>query len=344
VALKHRIFKAGLAALSLTGASRLVAGRTRGAGAILMFHHVRQHTIRGFDPNRILAIDPGFLDAVLTHLATRGYDIIAIDDMPGRLIAGGKPFAVLTFDDGYLDNVTEALPVLRRHNAPFTIYLTTGFADRTAPLWWRDMEDALRVLPDLEIGGKRWPLTDDASRTRAYAALMDEGRRRPFPALQEQARELAERVGLKPLELTARECLSWDQILRLADEPLATLGVHTLTHPLLGLMSNGDARHEMVESQAAIRKRTGRDAVHFAYPVGDPVAAGMREFGLARELGFKTAVTTRPGVLFPEHAAHLHALPRVSVNGLYQSIAEFDVLLSGAAFALFNRGHRLNVS
>jgi hypothetical protein len=49
-------------------------------------------------------------------------------------------------------------------------------------------------------------------------------------------------------------------------------------------------------------------------------------------------------VLFPEHQAHLHALPRLSVNGLYQSIRHFDVLLSGAAFALFNRGRRLNVA
>jgi peptidoglycan/xylan/chitin deacetylase (PgdA/CDA1 family) len=343
LSIKHAIFKAGLTGLSLTGTARLMAKQSRGAGAILMFHHVRHHQRRGFDPNRILAIDPSFLDAVLTHLAKRGYEVIPLDAVPERLASGGPPFAVLTFDDGYLDNLTDALPVLKRHNAPFTIYITTGFADRTAPLWWRDIEDSLRILPDVTIEGQYLPLQIDQQRTKAYGMLMEQGRRQAYPALQEMARALAARAGLEPLSLTERECLSWDQIRRLADEPLATIGVHTLTHPLLALMPLELARREMVESRDIIRQNTGRDAVHFAYPVGDPVAAGTREFTMAKEFGFKTAVTTRPGVLFPDHAGHLHALPRVSVNGLYQSIRDFDVLLSGAAFMLFNRGRRVNV-
>ncbi len=55
-------------------------------------------------------------------------------------------------------------------------------------------------------------------------------------------------------------------------------------------------------------------------------------------------MTTRPGMLFPEHAAHPTALPRVSLNGLWQDEAYLEVLLSGAPFALWNRGRRLNVA
>jgi len=70
-------------------------------------------------------------------------------------------------------------------------------------------------------------------------------------------------------------------------------------------------------------------------------SAGPREFALARELGFASAVTTRPGVIFPEHRDHLHALPRLSVNGRYQTLDAFDILLSGAPFALMNGGRRV---
>ena len=77
--------------------------------------------------------------------------------------------------------------------------------------------------------------------------------------------------------------------------------------------------------------------------MGDPGSAGPREFALARELGFATAVTTRPGHLFADHAAHLHALPRVSVNGCHQSPAALRGLLSGVPFLAWNRGRRLNV-
>lgn len=80
-----------------------------------------------------------------------------------------------------------------------------------------------------------------------------------------------------------------------------------------------------------------------AYPVGDPTSAGLREFKLAREIGFSCAVTTRPGMLFAAQAAHLTALPRLSVNGLWQNAGALETLLSGAPFFVWNCGRRLNV-
>ena len=65
---------------------------------------------------------------------------------------------------------------------------------------------------------------------------------------------------------------------------------------------------------------------------------------LAREAGFETAVTTRKGMLFPEHRRHLTALPRVSLSGDYQSPAYTSVFLSGAPFALWNRFQRVNAA
>ena len=92
------------------------------------------------------------------------------------------------------------------------------------------------------------------------------------------------------------------------------------------------------------RRGSASRSTSFAYPVGDPTSAGAREFALAREAGYEIAVTTRPGMLFPEHAAHLLALPRVSLNGLWQDLGYLDVLLTGAPFRLWNRGRRLNVA
>ena len=98
------------------------------------------------------------------------------------------------------------------------------------------------------------------------------------------------------------------------------------------------ARHEMAESRRRLAEETGSPARFFSYPVGDPTSAGPREFAIAAELGFAAAVTTRPGMLFPAHAASPMALPRVSLNGGWQSLACLDVLLSGTPFAIWNRG------
>jgi peptidoglycan/xylan/chitin deacetylase (PgdA/CDA1 family) len=103
-------------------------------------------------------------------------------------------------------------------------------------------------------------------------------------------------------------------------------------------------RDELEGSRARIEQAIGKPARHLAYPVGDPTSAAGREFAIARELGFASAVTTRPGMVFAEHAAHATALPRLSVNGRYQSLDMLDILLSGAPFALWNRGRRVNAA
>jgi peptidoglycan/xylan/chitin deacetylase (PgdA/CDA1 family) len=97
-------------------------------------------------------------------------------------------------------------------------------------------------------------------------------------------------------------------------------------------------------SAAVIEAALGTRPRHLSYPVGDKTSAGPREFALARELGFATAVTTRPGMLFPEHRAHLTALPRISLNGEFQSPRYVRVLVSGAATALWNGFRRVDAA
>jgi peptidoglycan/xylan/chitin deacetylase (PgdA/CDA1 family) len=332
----------GLSALAATGAARFMAPWTRGLGAILMMHHVRPHAPRDFEPNRILEITPEFLDEAISHAKARGYDVIPLGQAPDRLRNPRGRFIVLTFDDGYRDNLVHALPVLERHAAPFTIFVTTGFADRTASLWWSDLEEALERLSDVPFDGRVLRIDDIGRKQAAFNTIVATLRRRPAP---EMLRVIADIAALADVDSAARVdrfCLDWREIQALDGLELCTIAAHTVSHPLLARHDAPDAAAEMAGSKQRLEEMLGRPVQHFAYPVGDPAAAGPREFALAREIGFSTAVTTRPGVLFAEHAAHLHALPRVSVNGLYQSIRDFDVLLSGAAFHLFNGARKVN--
>ena len=136
--MRDRIIGAGFAALGATGLHRWAAPRLRGLGAVLMFHHVRPSVPRDFAPNAMLEITPAFLDAALPRVRALGYRLLSLDEALDELRCGGvaaaPPFAVLTFDDGYRDNLAHALPVLEKHRAPFTVYVTTGFAERRARL------------------------------------------------------------------------------------------------------------------------------------------------------------------------------------------------------------------
>lgn len=343
---KEKAIAAGFAVFRATGLHR-AARFARGAGVILMFHHVRPWAGQGFAPNRLLEITPDFLETVIDTLRGEGFQIVSLDQAVERLgQRGEKPFAVLTFDDGYKDNLEYALPILRRHEAPFTLYVTTGFAGRTARLWWVELEEAIRALDqiEIEIGGTRFMLdcSNDTEKAEAFRALYWPLRAGSEQDLLDRIAGLARQAGVEPTKLVERLCLDWDGLRQIANDPLCTIGVHTLTHPMLAKHDEAFARRELAESRVIIEREIGQPARHLAFPVGDPTSAGPREFALAEELGFASAVTTRPGMVFPEHAKHLTALPRLSVNGHWQDRTFLEVLLSGAPFALWNRGRRVN--
>jgi peptidoglycan/xylan/chitin deacetylase (PgdA/CDA1 family) len=339
ILMKHRLITAGLAALQTTGLTRLASRWTRGLGAILMFHHVRPSSNKRFNPFQGLEITPDFLDAVVTHLKKRGYEIIPIAEMRQRVkeADASKPFAVLTFDDGYKDNVEFALPILKRHQAPFTVFATTGFADGTAPLWWLEIADAVASGRALHVGSRVFSTQSDQDKIIAFDALAHAYREQPGMQQAQFVRDLVAQSGIEKPQFAKELCLDWNELRQLSEEPLCTIGAHTATHPLLAKMPSDVARAEMEESKSLLEKRLGCSVAHIAYPVGDKLAAAEREFQLAAEIGYETAVTTRPGMIFSKHLTECQALPRLSVNGLHQSIPAFDALLSGLPFALLNK-------
>ncbi|MBL8590485.1 MAG: polysaccharide deacetylase family protein [Methylobacteriaceae bacterium] len=349
MALRQRLIGLGLGFFGATGAHRLAAPFTRGPGAILMLHRVADvaPALPGYAPNAGLTVAPAFLEAVLTRLRELGFDIVTLDEAAARL-AGSRldqPFVALTFDDGYRDTLQIAAPILRRCAAPYTVYVTPGFADRAARLWWCELEDAIAALDrvDIEIAGERLrlPARDAREKSAAFETVYWRLRARPEPELLDAVAALAQAAGVDPARYPRELCMDWDELATLAADPLCAIGAHTMTHPRLATLSVEAARREMAESADALAGRLGRPVRHFAYPVGDPTSAGEREFALARDIGFATAVTTRPGMLFPDHARRMSALPRVSVSGAWQSIACLDILLSGAPFAIWNRGLRV---
>lgn len=336
--LKIAGYKAGLNALYLSGAHRYFSPRTRGRGAILMFHQVRSLPPGRFHPNAHLEVTPQFLDVVVRRVREAGLEIIDLDEAARRMAApdDGRRFVVLTFDDGYRNNLTEAYPVLRAHDAPFTVYLATGFADRTAVPWWDLLVSLVGHVPQLSmrVGDQTLELPSRSlgqKRTacrRAATALCRVSEDEQRGAIEASARA----HGIDPEQLVVREMMSWDEVRALAEDPLVTIGAHTVGHYALARLDADRARREMAESRDRIAEMTGSRPRHLAYPYGSRRSASEREFTLAAELGFTTAVTTRRGVLTPE--SRMMALPRISMNGHFQQARYVDLLLSGVPLAL----------
>lgn len=337
-----RILKAALSAMYYSGADDLAAPFTRGDGVIFMLHRVTPEPVRPFEPNRVLKVTPQFLDDVIHKVVESGFDVLSIDEVPERLASrsGRRPFAVFTLDDGYRDNLRHALPVFRRHGAPFTVYVPTDYMDGNGDLWWLMLERVIagaeRVSVRMDGCDRHFDTAAISGKEFAYTEIYWWLRSLPEDEARSVVAGLASAHGLDGGELCREMMMNWDEVRTLAADPLVTIGAHTRSHLALAKLDAAVAREEMAASVARIEQELGRPCRHFSYPYGCRKSAGTREFEMAHELGMATAVTTRKGQVDATHAEQLTGLPRFSLNGDYQDPRFIKVMLSGMPFRLWN--------
>jgi len=280
--IRNAIISAGLAGFRASGLHRATRAAARGGGVILTFHRVRpERPATQYAPNRALEITPQFLDLALNVVRREGFELVSLDEARRRLVEGeGAPFAALTFDDGYRDTLDEALPVLERQRAPFTLYCATGFIERTARLWWLELEEAIRRLETLDIGTARLAVRTPAEKSAAFDRIYWLLRGRSEPELMETVGNLARRAGVDSQALSDGLFMDWSEVVRLSRHPLATIGAHSVTHRRLAHWSAAEARAEMADSKGLLEARLGLEVKTFAYPVGDPTSAGRANSSL----------------------------------------------------------------
>jgi peptidoglycan/xylan/chitin deacetylase (PgdA/CDA1 family) len=316
-ALAPRLKEAAAASGYHTGLYRALGRKYAGAGVIIMLHRVRPDDQPTLYPGNNVPVS--LVDGLVRSVRRAGWDIIPLDEIRSRLEQrGGRRFACFTFDDGYADNFTLALPVFRRYQAPMAVYIANGLIDRSVFYWWGALEafvfkrDVITV-PEM-----------DGSTARQLPARTLEEKRRAYDALDELAHQHGEaffariqpewqRAGIDSVALLDRDALSLDQARALGADPLVTIGAHTVSHARLSTLAEGDAWHEIHHSRADLEARLAVPVRHFAYPFGGRNSCGPREFEMAARAGFQTAVTTRRGNIFPEHTAHMQSLPRRNV-------------------------------
>jgi len=350
--MKQTIIRTGLETLYFTGMHHVMRPLVGGVGVILTLHHVRPRRPDAFQPNHLLEVTPEFLDGLLRRLKGSGLDVISLDEMHARYLSGDfkRRFVCITFDDGYKDLMCYAYPLLKQYAMPFALYIPTSFPDRLGELWWLALEAVIAQNSRIGMVINGEDRYFDCGTVKEKRELYDQiyGYLRSLKTedeLRHVVRDLAACHKVDMVAFCRDLCMDWAEIAQLAADPLVTIGAHTVNHNMLKKMADEDAvRAEMEMSRAVLQAALGRRSEHLAYPVGDPTSAGPREFRIAAELGFKTAVTTRPGVLFKVHRDHLTALPRLSVNGDFQRQRYLDVLMSGAATAMWNGFRRVNAA
>ena len=336
--LKRLAVHAGLEAVNLSGATRLFPSAA-GRGVIFALHHVRPNRNYDFEPNSHLSITPEFLDTAIVVARQCGLEPIHLEDLPKALAEfPTRNFVCFTLDDGYQDNKDFAAPIFHKHGVPYTIFVVPGFVERTRTMWWETAEEFVRATTSLKFDfGSGAETVRTSSRLEKLVVF-----KRIVNSFQEGDEDdavarldfAAKAAGIDPVSIVDREAMTLGELKDLLRDPLARLGVHTMTHPSLARVDEGRLRRELQQSAARIAGYAGSTPQTLAYPYGGRAAVTTRETMAAVELGFSLAVTTRHGVLSSASFEAPASLPRITLNGNYQKARFVRALASGLAFDL----------
>jgi peptidoglycan/xylan/chitin deacetylase (PgdA/CDA1 family) len=340
--MRQQLKKAALQAAYYSGLYHVIARRYSGAGTIFVMHKIVREKTDSLAT--LLTTTASFLDRALAHFRPMA-DFVTMDAVLERLTNKGplkakRPFVALTFDDGFRDNLTLALPILRRYGAPATIYVCSGAPDRNLDPWpWR-LERAIRELGELSLdlpGLPRRVFTQTFDEKRGAFDLLTRYIHRNLPANRDLPERLLCKARVSDESLIAEQFAGWEELRELARDRLITIGGHTVTHPSLRELEEDHAMAEIAEGRRRLAAQLDIAVSHFAYPYGASSNCGPREFALAARAGFVTAVTLRRGNVFPQHRNHLMCLPRLGLGGSEEALSSAVLGISGVPVALGSR-------
>lgn len=322
-----------------------------GLGSILLFHRVLPENDMINKLVNKMAVTPEFLESCIIYLLEHDYQIISLDEMSDYLKSekNKKKFVCFTFDDGYIDIYRYVYPLFKKYNLPFAAYITTGFHDNEAIMWWEILEDFLMTKDSFKCkyinNGNKFSYSTWAEKNHLLTVLS-----KMFMSYkQDETGDILQcLLGLDKYELYKKQeklVASWEQIIEMSNDHNVTIGSHTVNHLGLNHLNQNEFENEVVKSKEILESKIKRKVEHFSSPFGSKSESGKGEIGILKKHGFKTATLTRSGNIFPEHGGCLGWLPRISpqpvIEGFGQEAQYLPFWLSGAVSAVRNYGRRV---
>lgn len=303
-AIAHALYHLGIL-------DRMCARALRHKAVVLMYHRVLSS-----DERATTTSHPGYVvsDATFARhmtLLKQRFHVLSEQEFVRHLDEGTAfPDAscLITFDDGWRDNLTRALPVLRAHGLPATVYLPVNFIGTRRMFWreslthvllealarWRRGEDRQRIGDVLRRHrlDQVLAITAPDPRQAVIAAVQQQGHRRMEDSALAEA--LPRDLGIDVATLdTVDTFISWAEAAEMAAHGVS-FGAHGTEHRLLGVLPAPDAEFEVRESRRVVTDRLGAPVLTLAYPNGS-VTPSVR--AMVEAAGYRAAFTTEPGAV-----------------------------------------------
>ncbi|MBX3438091.1 MAG: glycosyltransferase [Planctomycetaceae bacterium] len=317
---------------------------------ILMYHRVNRG---GTDPFSLCVTPEHFAEQL--EVICRQFTPMHLSELAARLNNGGvsRPGVVVTFDDGYVDNLELARPVLEQFGVPATVFITTGYLGGTREFWWDEL-DRLFLQPgelpqhlQLMIAGtshnvdlgedatythdawqqyRTWNVAEPPPTTR-HSAFFETWRRLQFlpdDHRQEVLSQLRSWAGDEGTPRATHRQMAMDEVKTLVRGGLVDVGGHTVTHPVLASLTSQEQRQEVTESLSRLNAILERPITSFAYPFGSRPDFNQDTEDILQQAHCTCACSTVPTLV--HRRSSLYRLPRFQVDNW--SGAEFHSRLA----------------
>ena len=306
------IWQVQRAASAIGGALRRRSRR----GVVLLYHRVAGPR---FDP-QLLDVSPQNFDAQMRILAQRT-EPLALREFELRRRAGTLPAraVAVTFDDGYVNNLHVAVPLLNVHGIPATVFVAAGMIGTGREFWWDDIERIafsvcalLGAPPALlipwsvddgapymaERGITHWnaaTLADSSPRCRLYRAMVGASHRLPSRERDQLVSQWRAWAGVADVARESHRTMTTGELVALSDARDISIGAHTMTHPSLAVLSAADQERELFDSRRWLEATIAKPVTMVAYPYGEAQDVSAATVGAAQSAGFDFGMANIPG-------------------------------------------------
>jgi peptidoglycan/xylan/chitin deacetylase (PgdA/CDA1 family) len=259
-----------------------------------------------FDEGVISACSEAFYQQM--KFVSRNFEVVSFADLY-QCEKEGRPWParalLITFDDGYRDNYTNAYPILKSFRIPATIFLVTGHIGQRKLFWWdviaycvKQTRLAGKHFP--EVSEQTFPLTTVDEKSLAIQRILEWIKRVPDEVRRRFVDQLPDELLVElPGQASERMHLSWDEVREMADNRIE-FGSHTLTHPILANVNQEQLQRELCESKKTLEQRLNKEVLALAYPAGRKAKYTRAVQQCAAKNGYQYAVSYDEGLVFQE--------------------------------------------
>lgn len=284
----------------------------RPIAAILMFHRINIPQEHKIGANEHLKVSPQYLEEFILKAKLKGFSFVSLDELYDVLILkkSAKRLLSITLDDGYLDNVEYGLPVFKKHQVPFCIYITTKMIEKQFIYWWYLIEEL--ILKHDQVMLSNGVRIDCSCKQKAFLQIRNIIRFLPQDNLLEQLKSLFKNYSLNWHAYNNEYPLTWEHISSLNKDSLVTIGCHTHSHYVFSKASDQAIIEDVQQSINLMTQKGGKSPTHFAFPFGDSFSVKAKHYDLMKKFDFKTLATTQN--MFCGQTTSTKALPRVFIS------------------------------